>query len=356
MARRRGGRTLPALLLAVSVTVWWTGCLAAVARHARQPAGEPTLALTVGGAVTTTTISATPAPGVPAAAPSATASESAREETARAAPSPAASAPAVRAPAGTPGAPISSAGVVWAVVVGIDDYPGTRRDLHQAVADADAMTAALHGMGVAPERVAALRNGEATAAAITAALDWLRASVGPTDTAVVFYAGHVRKLGSRTEAVLAADQVVVRDTKLAQHLAGMAARDAWIVIAACYGGGFTELLAPGRVLTAAADADTLSYESNDHPYSYLVEYAIHQPLGQGRTPPIVQDAVAFGWGELNRAYPDRQLTSVDEAGHPILLDRSWTPPREPTPPTPEPPVPSPPRPRCTGLLALLCGG
>jgi len=56
-------------------------------------------------------------------------------------------------------------------------------------------------------------------------------------------------------------------------------------MAACYGGGFTELMAPGRILTAAADANSLAYENESFGRSYLDEYLIHQALLESRKDP-----------------------------------------------------------------------
>jgi hypothetical protein len=46
--------------------------------------------------------------------------------------------------------------------------------------------------------------------------------------------------------------------------------DAWITLATRFAGGFTELLAPGRVLTAASPDGQLAYESRTLAHSYLV--------------------------------------------------------------------------------------
>jgi len=255
---------------------------------------------------------------------------------------------------------------VYGVIIGINDYPGDAYDLHGAVADAEDMSDVLAMYGVPAENVKTLLDQDAIAPSISDALDWLVSSTHPDSTVVFFYAGHVRKLNSDTEAVLAADGSVLPDWYLAKKLETLPAQDAWIVMAACYGGGFTEMLAPGRVLTAAADANSLAYENESFGRSYLDEYLIHQAfLEQLAAGPTAQQAFAYAQAALQRDYPDRTLTQFDESSEAISLDgvHRGTPsspsPNDPSggdqpiPPVPPTTSPSPPEP-CRNLLGLLC--
>lgn len=210
---------------------------------------------------------------------------------------------------------------VWAVVVGVDDYPGTSSDLRAAVADARDLASALVAYGVPGEQVRALYDGAATARGMLDAVDWLIANAGPEDTAVFLFAGHVRALGGGTEAMVTADAGWLTDWFLAGQFSRLQSRDAWFVVAGCYGGGFDELLAPGRVLTAGAGPGELAYESDAYGRSYLAEFVLRRGLLQGGAgEPTVQAAVAFGMRELAHQHPDRQLWHRDDAGYPISLD------------------------------------
>jgi len=211
------------------------------------------------------------------------------------------------------------AGGVWAVIIGIDDYPGTRSDLRSAVADARDVDAALARYGVPAERRLVLTDGQARAATIQTALEWLVAHAAVDATAVVFYAGHVRKVGDGTEAMLGADGELIRDEEVARRLAALRAHRAWIGIAACYGGGFTELLAPGRILTAAADADSLAYESATYDRSFLVEYMVRRAMIQGAADGSVEQAFAWAADSLGRDHPDRIPFQVDRADGELSL-------------------------------------
>jgi hypothetical protein len=263
---------------------------------------------------------------------------------------------------------------VFGLIIGINDYPGTASDLQGAVNDAEDMSDVLAMYGVPDANVRTLLDGDAGTAEINDALQWIVGATKPDSTVVIFYAGHVRKLSDQTEAIIAADDGVLPDYYLAKELEPLPAHNVWIVMAACYGGGFTELMAPGRVLTAAADANSLAYENDSFGRSYLDEYLIHQGLLEKRASgPTAQQAFNYAQAALERDYPDRTLTEFDQATEAISLDGVH---RDPPPttsdgsgdpsatalpvPSPGDPPPSPPSgppsppPPCRNLLGLFC--
>lgn len=208
---------------------------------------------------------------------------------------------------------------VWAVVIGINDYPGSDHDLHWADADADDMVAALRGAGVPADRIVSLRDGAAPAATVALAADWLVAHAGPDATAVFSYAGHVRKLDADREAIVGADGNLLTDLDLASHLATLAARHTWLSMAACFGGGFTEALGPGRLLTAAADANHLAYESGVLDRSYFGEFMVREALVQRRADASVQAAFAYAVTTIHDRYPGREPFEAGDVGDVIDL-------------------------------------
>jgi hypothetical protein len=126
-------------------------------------------------------------------------------------------------------------------------------------------------------------------------------------------------------------------------------------------------MAPGRILTAAADANSLAYENESFGRSYLDEYLIHQALLQRRSyGPTAQQAFAYAQAGLQRDYPDRTLTEIDQSTESISLDgvhRESPPPPGgsdgssgggPVPPSVPPPTPPTPPSPCQNLLGLLC--
>lgn len=267
-------------------------------------------------------------------------------------PAPAASRSA--APRAVAAAPVAASGAgTWAFIVGIDDYPGSANDLKAAVADANAVQQAVVQLGAPLSQILTVRDGEATAAAIRSGLDWLTANAGPDAVAVFFYAGHVTKVRNETEALVGTDGREVQDAEVAQRLAPLRAKQAWLAIAGCFGGGFTEAMAPGRVLTGAAPSNALAYENNQLPRSYMVEYMVQQAIIEGKAADSVQSAYAYAIDALARDYPQRQPVQYDATDRPLDLRPQQQQQQEPAPNsggTSSPPTSTPPR-----DCGLFCG-
>lgn len=285
-------------------------------------------------------------------------------ETFDAPPAPAAPPPdALRSPASA--ATGARGGGVWAVMIGINDYPGSRSDLRSAVNDANDVNEALAGFGVPGSQRLLIRDRQATAGVVLAAADWLVQHAGPDSTAVFFYAGHVRKLSSTTEAIVASDGRVVTDAQLASALRDLVARRTWVAMASCFGGGFDELLGPGRVLTAAADANHLAYENASYGRSYMVQFMVREAMIERRAPDSVQSAYEYARAQLSAQYPGREPVEYDRAGSPVVLRQGavayggGAPPPARSPSSP-PPTTAPPSSsgdgRCTnlGVVSVNC--
>ncbi len=271
--------------------------------------------------------------------------------------------------------PPASAGT-WAVIVGIDDYPGSGHDLRSSVNDAHEVDTALSVLGVPSANRLVLRDGEASSCGIRSALDWLVARASPEATAVFFFAGHARILGSGARAVMAADGSPITDGELGSALSGLQARRAWIAMATCYGAGFTAALGPGRVLTGAAGANELAYEALDSDLSYMVDYMVRRAIVDGGAPQSVEAAFAYAQDGLGRAAAARVPVQIDDAPGELDLRQSSSVPlpvasgvvADPSPspagPSPRPVPPAPPPPvrvvpttvACKPLLGLICIG
>lgn len=230
------------------------------------------------------------------------------------------------------------AGGTWAVMIGIDDYPGTKSDLRAAVNDATDVNQALAQLGVPGSNRLLIRDGEATAEVIRAAINWLNERAGPDATAVFFYAGHVRKVGEGRETLVGADGVTVSDAELAARLRPLRAGRTWIGIAGCYGGGFNEVLQPGRILTGASGANSLAYENGGFQRSYMVQYMIREALIEGRAgTSTIEGAFAYAQAALARDYPNRQPVQFDYAEGEVELRQPGTAAPPPPPPPSQPP-------------------
>jgi len=260
----------------------------------------------------------------------------------------------------------SQPGEVFALIIGIDDYPGSAYDLDAAVADANTIDSALARFGVPAGNRVVLRNGQARRAVVVEAIQALVQRAGPGSTVVFAYAGHVQKLGPGSEAMIASDGKYLTDVDLAGLLAPSVAERMWLLIAACFAGGFTEALAPGRILTAAAGPDSLAYESPQLGGSFLVHHMVREGWLEGRAGTSVQEAFA---------HADASIASINASWRPLQYDRSggpmrfaglgYSPPSPPAPPVgspsadqPQPATtttttaPPPVKKKC--LIALLC--
>ena len=290
-----------------------------------------------------------------------------------------------RAPAVPPPKALATSGPkeggVWAVLVGVDDYPGDAHDLRKAAADARAADAALAAYGVPTARRLMLLDGQASVTNIHKALDWLVGHAAPEAVAVLFFAGHARQVlpgrrgGPVHGAIIGADGTDLLDTEIARTLTRLEARSAWITMAVCYGAEFDEVLAPGRVLTAASGRYEIAYENNSLDHSYLVEYMVQKAMIEGRAPDSVQESFRWAATRIARDYSDRQPVMIDRAHGPVDLSQGGTrrpeaapvsrsapsdppaPEPEDAPPEPVAPVlpPAAPPPTCAGVLEVgLC--
>lgn len=85
----------------------------------------------------------------------------------------------------------------WALVIGINAYQKVRPRLNYAVADAQAVAAALPALGFPPPNIRTLLDGQATKAAIETVLYKEFAGMGPDDRLLVYFAGHGETLQIR---------------------------------------------------------------------------------------------------------------------------------------------------------------
>jgi hypothetical protein len=163
---------------------------------------------------------------------------------------------------------------------------------------------------------------------------------------------------------------VLADVDVARRLRPLVARRVWIALAACYAGGFTEVLGPGRILTGAAGADSVAYENASYGRWYLVEFMVRRAMLEGRAAGSVEQAFAWAEASLRREHPDRVPVQRDAADGELVLGASRpSGPVESSSTTtstmaPQPPDSAPPAPeddeqdQCVLRLGTLvgCGG
>lgn len=140
----------------------------------------------------------------------------------------------------------NSARRVFAVMVGISDYPGSGNDLPLTAEDARKLQQALQRQGtLAAERVT-LIDGQATRAGLRQAFQRVAAAAGPDDLFLFFYSGHgnqVRGQVSATEPDGKNETIemvdgAITDDDLNEMFQQVRSRTALLILDSCFSGGF----------------------------------------------------------------------------------------------------------------------
>lgn len=140
----------------------------------------------------------------------------------------------------------NSARRVYAVMVGISDYPGSGNDLPLTAEDARKLQQALQRQGtLAPESVT-LIDGQATRAGLRQAFQRVAAAAGPDDLFLFFYSGHgnqVRGQVSATEPDGKNETIemvdgAITDDELNEMFQQVRSSTALLILDSCFSGGF----------------------------------------------------------------------------------------------------------------------
>jgi hypothetical protein len=140
----------------------------------------------------------------------------------------------------------ASARRVYAVLVGISDYPGSGNDLPLTAEDARKLRDALSRQGVLASESVTLLDGQATHAAVRAAFERVAAAAGPDDLFLFFYSGHGNQVRGRVDATEpdGKDETIemvdgaITDNELNAMFQQVRARTALLVLDSCFSGGF----------------------------------------------------------------------------------------------------------------------
>lgn len=115
--------------------------------------------------------------------------------------------PSPTAATGTLGDPCT--GNKYAIVIGINDYPGTANDLQYYVNDADSMEEALNSYGYNSANIAYITNSGATYSNIISAVKALENEVESCDEVFFFFSGHGAKGKAEDSDKEAIDESIV---------------------------------------------------------------------------------------------------------------------------------------------------
>jgi hypothetical protein len=177
--------------------------------------------------------------------------------------------PVKQAATGVLGAPCT--GTKYAVIVGINDYPGFSSDLKYCVNDAHDMNNALvNRYGYVPGNITLLIDGNATYEAIEGAIAGMKSVAGTDDEVLFFFSGHGAKGRADDGDNEKIDESIVVhnitsflyiwDGQLKDWFSGFATSRIIFIFDSCLAGGMTDLKADGRVIAMACSENGLSYE------------------------------------------------------------------------------------------------
>lgn len=140
----------------------------------------------------------------------------------------------------------NSARRVYAVMVGISDYPGSGNDLPLTAEDARKLQQALQRQGTLAAESVTLIDGQATRAGVRQAFQRVAAAAGPDDLFLFFYSGHgnqVRGQVSATEPDGKNETIemvdgAITDDELNEMFQQVRSRTALLILDSCFSGGF----------------------------------------------------------------------------------------------------------------------
>ena len=145
----------------------------------------------------------------------------------------------------------------YAYVVGISDYEGTANDLQYCDEDAQGMKVYFQSQGFT---VKVDMDRSATAATITAGLDWLLAVAQPGDEIAFAYSGHGAKAPGAGSSLISTDLYYVTHAYVMERINGANCTKKHISLDACVIGDFHGDCETGSIM-ATASTRTNSYDA-----------------------------------------------------------------------------------------------
>jgi hypothetical protein len=140
----------------------------------------------------------------------------------------------------------TSARRVYAVMVGISDYPGSGNDLPLTAEDARKLQQALARQGNLASESVTLIDAQATRAGLRSAFQRVAAAAGPDDLFLFFYSGHGNQVRSQVsgtepdgkdETIEMVDGAIT-DDELNGMFQQVRAQTALLILDSCFSGGF----------------------------------------------------------------------------------------------------------------------
>ncbi|BAL80796.1 caspase family protein [Caldisericum exile] len=185
------------------------------------------------------------------------------------------------------------AGNKYAIVIGINDYPGTSNDLNFCVADALSMKEALTTKyGYETTNIYLITDSDANRTNITNAITSLRYTVQNNDEVFFFFSGHGAKGKANDGDKENIDESIVIwgdngnfdylwDGELKDLFNGFKTNRIIFAFDSCLSGGMTDLASGGRIINMACSESGVSYEFSDLGHGQFTYYFVVQGMLNG---------------------------------------------------------------------------
>ncbi len=209
----------------------------------------------------------------------------------------------------------------YAIIIGINDYPGTANDLQYTVNDANEMYEALTtNYGYDPANIHLLTDLQASSTAILNAVNDIKGKALAGDEVVFFFSGHGGKGRAADGDKEAIDESIIShngnpdgsliyiwDGELKQWFSDFKTSRIIFVFDSCLAGGMTDLAAPGRIINMATTETGTAYEFDSLQNGQFTYYFIEKGMLQGSadttgTSGVVTVEEAFDYAKLNCSF------------------------------------------------------
>lgn len=209
-----------------------------------------------------------------------------------------------------------ASGNKYAIVIGIDDYPGLANDLVYTDDDAREMFQVLTQVyGYNPENIHLLIGIEASVENIQNAINDIKEKAGAGDEVVFFFSGHGGKGRAFDGDKEVIDESIIShdgnpngilyhiwDGQLKSWFSDFQTSRIIFIFDSCLSGGMTDLSVPGRIINMATTETGTAYESDAWQNGQFTYYFVDQGMIQGL-------ADIHDYAEIT----DNEPTAVEEA-------------------------------------------
>ncbi|MGB9693783.1 MAG: caspase family protein, partial [Fervidobacterium sp.] len=210
-------------------------------------------------------------------------------------------------------------GTKYAIVIGINDYPGTANDLQYCVYDANSMVLALEEVyGYSSANIAYITNSGATHLNITNAVNTVKEKAKSGDEVFFFFSGHGAKGKADDGDNETVDESIVIwgddgnfgylwDGELKHLFEYFPTNRIIFAFDSCLSGGMTDLAADGRVINMACSESGVSYEfeslgHGQFTYYFVVKGMLDEEADTNTHDGSVTVEEAFDYAKANCVY------------------------------------------------------